>query len=190
VVSPVLFIIWYRIDPGFGNFFARLFRVEGIPGIEILMLPLGYTLGTYINAVAFWFKFEREFSHGQLIKNTSRSWIGALGSGVIGGFFAYIGLNIFDGIFDLDTVRGVFLHGLTAGIMGIIVAILILKILKNEEFDEVLVTLQKKIPLTTIFGNISKLFTRKTLGRVGVTAPVDLQKSGEVLVLEPDKLEP
>lgn len=180
VVSPVLFIMWYRVDPTFGNFFARLFRVEGIPGVEILMLPLGYTLGTIINTVAFWFKFEKDFSKGLLIQATAKSWIGALGAGIIGGFFAYLGLNMFDTVFDLDTVRGVFLHGFTGGMLGIAVAILVLKILKNEELDEILLTLQKKIPLTTIFG---KLMGKKP-------APVDLQKSGEVLVLEPDKLEP
>lgn len=180
VVSPILFIAWYRVDPTFGNFFARLFRVEGIPGVEILMLPLGYTLGTIVNAIAFWFKFEKEFSHGALIEHTAKSWIGALGAGVIGSFFAYIGLNMFDNVFDINTVRGVFLHGFTAGMIGITVAFIILKILKNKELEEVIVTLQKKIPITSIFG---KWFGKKNL-------PVDLHTSGEVLVLEPDKIEP
>lgn len=180
VVSPVLFIMWYRVDPSFGNFFARLFRVEGIPGVEILMLPLGYTLGTIVNTVAFWFKFEKDFSKGLLIRSTAQSWIGALGAGVIGGFFTYLGLNMFDTVFALDTLRGVFLHGFTSGMLGIAVAILVLKMLKNEELEEVLLTLQKKIPFTSIFG---RLMVKKP-------APIDLQKSGEVLVLEPDKLEP
>jgi ammonia channel protein AmtB len=123
---------------------------------------------------------RKDFSKGLLIRATSGSWIGSLGAGVIGGFFAYVGLNMFDQVFDLDTLRGIFLHGLAGGILGLAAAILVLKILKNEELEEVLDTLQKKIPRTTIFG--------KWIGKKN--APVDLQKSGEVLVLEPDKLEP
>ncbi len=179
IVSPILFIWLYHVSPAFGNFFARLFRVEGIPGIEILMLPLGYTLGTIINAIAFWVKFEKEFSRGALIKATWHSWIGSLGAGVIGGFFAYIGLNMFDQVFDLTTVRGVFLHGFVAGILGLVVSILILKLLKSEEMHEVSVTLQKRIPAINIFGG---WFGKKP-------APADLSKTGDVLVLEPDKLE-
>lgn len=179
IASPILFIILYRHNPGFGEFFARLFRVEGIPGIEILMLPLGYTIGTLANAAAFWVKFESDFSHGELFRHTWRSWMGALGAGVIGGFFSYIGLNMFDRVFDLTTVLGVFLHGFVAGIIGAIFSIIILKILRNEEFEEVIATLHKKVPAVAIFGS---WFGKKA-------APADLSKAGDVLVLEQDKME-
>jgi putative peptidoglycan lipid II flippase len=179
IISPILFIMLYRHDPVFGNFFARLFRVEGIAGIEVLMLPLGYTLGTLVSALAFWIKFEKEFSHGELIRSTWRSWMGSLGAGVIGGFFAYVGLNIFDTVFDLTTVLGVFLHGFAAGILGLIFSIIVLRILRNEEFEEVIMTLNKKIPVVAIFGS---WFGKKA-------APADLTKTGDVLVLEPDDIE-
>lgn len=179
IASPILFIILYRHYPEFGNFFARLFRVEGIAGIEILMLPLGYTLGTLVNALAFWIKFETDFSHGELFRQTWRSWIGSLGAGVIGGFFAYIGLNMFDEVFELNTVLGVFLHGFVAGIIGAVFAVIILKILRNEEFEEVIATLHKRVPAVAIFGS---WFGKKA-------APADLSKAGDVLVLEPDEIE-
>ncbi len=179
IASPVLFIMLYRHNPAFGEFFARLFRVQGIAGIEILMLPLGYTIGTLANALAFWIKFESEFSHGELFRHTWRSWMGSLGAGVIGGFFAYIGLNMFDTVFELNTVLGVFLHGFVAGIIGVIFSIIILKILRNEEFEEVIATLHKKVPAVAIFGS---WFGKKA-------APADLSKAGDVLVLEQDKME-
>ncbi len=179
IVSPILLIMLYRHDPVFGNFFARLFRVEGIPGIEVLMLPLGYTLGTLASAFAFWIKFEHEFSHGALIRDTWRSWVGSLGAGVIGGFFAYAGLNIFDTVFDLTTVLGVFLHGFASGILGLVFSVIVLRILRNEEFEEVIATLHKKVPAVAIFGS---WFGKKA-------APADLTKTGDVLVLEPDDIE-
>lgn len=179
ISAPLLFIWLFRQDPEFGNFFARLFRVEGLAGVEILMLPLGYTLGTIINAIAFWIKFENDFSKGQLIRETYRAWFGSLGAGVIGGFVAYIGLNIFDKIFDLETLRGVFLHGFVAGCMGIVTSIIILKILKSNELEEVLGTLQKKIPIVSIFGS---WFGKKS-------APPNLAKTGDILVVDPERLD-
>lgn len=187
LVSPLLLIWLYRNNPEFEIFFARLFRVEGIAGIEILMLPLGYTIGTIVNAIAFWFKFENDFSHGRLFRETWRVWIGSLGAGVIGGFFAYIGLNIFDGLFDLETLRGVFLHGFTAGIMGICVSVFVLKSLCSVELEEVLDTLHKRIPLVAIFGSFADKFVK---GKRIRTTPADLSTSGEVLIFEPDKIDP
>jgi len=180
--APILFIWLYDISPAFGNFFARLFRVEGIPGVEILMLPLGYTIGTLVNAFAFWIKFENEFTHGKLLAATYRSWLGSLGAGVIGGFGAYIGLNVFDQVFSLDTLKGVFMHGFIAGVIGIIVGVIVLKILKNEELEEVMVTLHKKIPVLAIFGS--------WFGKKPAPVPVHSLKTGDILVLDPDKLEP
>lgn len=180
IIAPIGFIWLYRHNPEFGNFFARLLRVEGLEGIEILMLPLGYTLGTIINAFAFWVKFENEFSHGKLMMETSRSWLGSIGAGVIGGFFAYIGLNIFDTVFDLETLRGVFLQGFIAGCIGIFGSILVLKLLKSNELEEVLTTLHKKIPVVAIFGG---WFGGKK------AAPANLNKTGDILVLDPERLD-
>jgi putative peptidoglycan lipid II flippase len=188
LVSPVILIMLYRTYPLFGEFFARLFRVEGIQGIEILMLPLGYTIGTIVNTVAFWSKFEKDFSHGRLFKETWRVWIASLGAGVIGGFFAYLGLNIFDGLFDLETLRGVFLHGFSAGMMGIVVSIMILKSLRSVELEEVLLTIHKKIPLVAILGSVADRFVPGK--RATTTSASDLATAGKVLVYEPDKIEP
>jgi hypothetical protein len=162
--------------------------VEGIQGIEILMLPLGYTIGTIVNTIAFWSKFEKDFSHGRLFNETWRVWIASLGAGVIGGFFAYVGLNIFDGLFDLETLRGVFLHGFSAGIMGIVVSIMILKSLRSVELEEVLLTIHKKIPLVAILGSVADRFVPGK--RAATTSASDLTTAGKVLVYEPDKIEP
>ena len=86
---------------------------------------------------------------------------------------------MFDQVFDLNTVLGVFLHGFVAGIIGIVFSVIILRLLRNEEFEEVVITLQKKVPAVAIFGS---WFGKKA-------APADLSKAGDVLVLEPDDIE-
>jgi hypothetical protein len=60
------------------------------------------------------------------------------------GYASYLGLRIFSG-FPLNKVWGLFLQGFCAGIVGIIVLILVLKILKNKELEDVIRTLHHKI---------------------------------------------
>jgi hypothetical protein len=63
---------------------------------------------------------------------------------VIMGFVAYLGLNIFDNVFNLNTLPGIFLQGLCAGILGIISCIFVLKCMKSVELEETIKTLHKK----------------------------------------------
>jgi hypothetical protein len=52
---------------------------------------------------------------------------------------------VFDDIFNLSTVAGVFLQGLLAGIVGTIIIIGVLYVLKSVELRDVLETLHRKI---------------------------------------------
>ena len=63
---------------------------------------------------------------------------------VIMGFVSYLGLNLFDNIFNINKVAGIFMQGLCAGILGIIALIVILKLLKSIELEETIHTLHQK----------------------------------------------
>lgn len=82
-----------------------------------------------------WIIFEKDFSG--FTKKTAMILIHSLGAGVIGAFFAYVGLNIFAYFFDQTTLIGIFLQGFCAGIIGIFVTILIYVILGTKELEEV-----------------------------------------------------
>ncbi len=47
-------------------------------------------------------------------------------------------------VFNINTLVGIFMQGFCAGILGIIVGVLVLKILKSAELDEAWNTLHKK----------------------------------------------
>lgn len=134
--------IWNTI-PTFHYFFESLFRVEDIAGTEVLMLALGYSLGMIVNCTILWVQFHREFP------GFSRSLFGTLfesfGASVIMGFVTYLALNLFDDIFGLSTLVGVFLQGLCAGIVGIASGIVIFYFLKNRELAQIWKTLHGKI---------------------------------------------
>ncbi len=127
---------------GFRYFIEHMFRVDDILGTEVLMLSLGFTLAQIINCIILWIWFEWEYRgfSSPILKTLFQSF----SASVIMGFISYLGLNIFDNIFDINTVIGIFLQGLFSGIMGIIVLVLILKLLKSNELEETTITLHRK----------------------------------------------
>jgi putative peptidoglycan lipid II flippase len=147
---PFIFMKIFVSIPVFKYFFESLFKVEGIAGSEILMLPLGYTVGTLINAVIFWILFEKDYGKISLeSKSFSTRVIPTLlvsvQAAVIGGFVAYMGLNTFDTLFDLSTLFGIFMQGFMAGVFGICASCAVFLLLGNQEIEEVWKALRQKI---------------------------------------------
>lgn len=126
----------------FRFFVEALFRVEEIGGTEVLMLPLGYTLGMIGNGLVLWAFFSRSFDgFGWPL---FRSFFHSFSASVVAGFVAYIVLSPFSLVFDNETFIGVFLQGFSAGIVGIVAGILLLKLLGSRELEEIRKALHKK----------------------------------------------
>jgi hypothetical protein len=90
-----------------------------------------------------WISFGREFSG--FTKNLRTTLFHSFSASVLMGFAAYLGLNIFDNFFNLNKLHGIFLQGLLSGLLGIVVGIIVLKILRNQELEEIWTTLHHKI---------------------------------------------
>ena len=120
-----------------------LLRVEGIAGTALLVLPLGYSLAILFQLVALWLTFVRSHQGtGRLITRTLwHSGIASLAIGVV----TYAGLNLFDAYFDLDSLVGVLLQGLLAGLLGILAGLIVLKLFSSPELSVVWRTLRAKI---------------------------------------------
>ena len=143
ILSPFLLLKLFASSESFRIFFESLFKVAGIKGTEVMMLPFGYTIGTLVTLVMLWIIFERDFRG--FTKKTAMILVHSLGAGVIGAFFAYIGLNIFSMVFSRTATMGVFLQGFCAGIIGIIVTILIYILLDTKELGEVWGAIASKV---------------------------------------------
>lgn len=116
-------------------FFESLFRIEDVPGTEVLMLPLAFSCGMFINAGVFWFLFQRdthEFSRPIL-----RVFFEVLSASVVMGFVVHQLLDFFDDIFDINTFWGIFAQGFFSGIIGIVAGVVLLKLLGNREIKEI-----------------------------------------------------
>ena len=127
----------------FRNFIESILKVSGIPGTSVLMLPLGFTIGVIVNLIIHWIGFNRHFP--SFSRPVLRTFFEVFGASIIMGFITYMCLSIFDRIFDINTLLGIFLQGLLSGIIGAVSGILILYLLKSKELSEVWSTLHKKI---------------------------------------------
>jgi putative peptidoglycan lipid II flippase len=130
-------------------FFETIMRVENIKGSVIMMLPLAYSIGTILNLIVLWLLFKKDFLDAQ-VSYLTKPFFEALGSSFIIGIVAYKFLTIFAKVFDLETFWGIFLQGLFAGLLGIIAGAIILKLIKNEEFDSLIKAFKTKFWQTKV----------------------------------------
>ncbi len=145
ITLPYIFLQVFATNPGFAYVIQKLFRVEGIPGAEVLMLPLGYMCGTIVNMLIFWFVFEKDFGEGKFTKNVARTLWQSFESAVIAGYMAYITLNLAEPFIDQTRVLSVFAHGLLGGLVGLASWAGVLFLLRNEEVIEVFGSFKKRL---------------------------------------------
>lgn len=135
VGAPFLLLQAFNQYPMFRFFIESMFRVGDVPGAGVLMLPLGFSIGTILNAIVLWIFFEKDF--GSLTQKVGKVVFSSFSAGVIGAFAAYLALNAVDTYFDLNTFGGIFSQGAIGGVAGISVTILVFKMLGSAELQEV-----------------------------------------------------
>lgn len=118
----------------FRSFISSLMKVEDVTGTVVLMLPLGFTLGTIINGLVHWVGFERQFRG--FSRGVTRTLFESFSASVIMGFFTYTGLNIFAEVINTSSLFGIFLQGFLSAIVGILSLITALYILDSKELHE------------------------------------------------------
>ena len=124
-------------------FFEGLFRVEGIPGTVVLMLPLAYALFSLINVVALFLLFVHDFGW-HMWRALERTIFESFSAAVVAGFFAHQTLRLLSDSLDINTFIGVFTLGFVAGVVGIVAGVIVLYILDNREIKEVWATIHTR----------------------------------------------
>lgn len=135
VASAPWFLYLFKTNDSFREFISEIFRVGDLLHTEVLALPLAFSLGSLLNLFLLSALFKRDFKEDYI--SLRRTLAESFGAALLAGFVAYQGLRVFDNIYDLTTVVGVFLQGLLAGILGIIAAVFFLFFIKNKELGEV-----------------------------------------------------
>jgi putative peptidoglycan lipid II flippase len=148
VISAYSFVKIFYFSDTFRYFISALLRVEDLPGTVVLMLPLGYSIGTIINGIIHWIGFEKDFPG--FSKDVKKTLLQSGAASIIMGTGCYVGLNIFAGIFKIDSLISILLQGTFAGIIGLIAGVATLIALRNREIHEVWGTLHVKFWKTKV----------------------------------------
>lgn len=148
-VSIALYALFIFYTP-FADSMEMLLRVEGIPGSEIMMLPLGYSLVQSMHALYLLFVFARMYKMPRraFIATCGRAFVAGLG----GAFVAYITLNVLvDGV-RANTFIGVFLQGALGGVCGLSTIVGLLYLMKSPELKELWTTFRRWSVVAKFFG--------------------------------------
>src|SRR3989338_4238594 len=111
----------------FKNFMESILKVSDIPGTAVLMLPLGFSIGVMVNLIIHWIGFNKHFT--TFSSAALLTLFEVFGASTIMGFVTYRCLSIFDTLFNINTLLGIFLQGFLSGVIGIIYGIMILYLL-------------------------------------------------------------
>lgn len=150
ILGGFLFTYIFNTIPVFQFFIESLFKVVDLPGSAVLMMPLAYSFGSWVGFLIYWFLFQKEFrGFSQPVLSTTFQ---SFSASIIMGFVAYRYLDIFDEIFNINTFWGIFMQGLFSGLIGIFCGVVLLKLLKNKEIDEVWTALHKKFWRAKVIG--------------------------------------
>ena len=127
-----LFVWWPAIKFGL----AHILRVVDVQGVDILILPLAFTIGSLVNLFVFWRAFRRDFGAfpALLHKSLGQSTIAAL----VAGGVTYLILQFLAPVLDQTTGLGIFTQGLFAGLAGLASWVLVLLGVHNQEIAEVI----------------------------------------------------
>lgn len=152
VILAFVFSNLYTSSEFFRNFLGALLRVDDL-NTHVLVLPLAYSIGVLFNALLHWIAFVGDVKKLGIdpsdasigMKSLKRTLFQSLCGSLIGGYCAYLILQITALVFDTKTALGVFSHGFLAGIVGIIMTIVVLYFLGSQELADIWKTLHTKI---------------------------------------------
>jgi putative peptidoglycan lipid II flippase len=125
------------------DLFERALRVEGVANTGMLILPLSYTLGVFVNLVLFWHFFQKDFGHFPRVvdRAIAQSAIASL----LAGLVAYQTLNWLAPLLNQDTFVGILAQGAVAGFLGMAIFVIALRYFKNKEIGEIEKALREKL---------------------------------------------
>ena len=139
---------WFAASPAAVDFFATLFRLRDVAGIEVLMLPLGFTIGTMVEVVLMLGMVSRTFALS--LRSVGWHFLQSLLAATIGGVVAYLTLMfVVEGV-NQDRFMGIFMQGGVAGMVGVIGVVVAYRIQGSPELHEIYMACRSRIFKTDV----------------------------------------
>lgn len=150
ILGSYYLVVFFQGNLYFRYFVESILKVSDLEGTVVLMLPLGFSIGVILNLIIHWIGFHMHFP--KFSGPVFRTLFEISGSSIIMGYITYVCLGIFDKVFNIGTLFGIFMQGFTSGMIGIFVSVVILYLLKSRELSEVWATLHRKIWKVKVIG--------------------------------------
>lgn len=143
-----LLYLGYLENPATVRMFESLLRIEGVPGSEIVVLGIGYSVAMLIQTSILFILVMRTFSipRAWFFPSISR----ALLASIIGGCAAYLTLNIFATGINDTAFLGILIQGASGGFVGIGVIVVMYHFLQSPELQEIYKSFHRRIFKTDI----------------------------------------
>ncbi len=143
-----LFYQWYQTVPAFTDMVTRLLRLDGVSGVEVLMLPLGYTIGVLLELLVMLICFS--YIYGFQVRTLWRPFWQGTCAAVAGGLAAYLTLAfIVEGV-NQNTFIGIFIQGVAGGALGITAIVAVYALLDSTELHELTRSFKAKLFKTDV----------------------------------------
>lgn len=130
------------------EFFSTALRLEGVPGIEVLALPMGYSIALIVHSAVLLLAARKLIFVS--LRELSISFGQAFISALAGGYVAYASLNWFATYWTTDTLATIFFQGFFAFLFGACVYALMQYLFGNTELREISTTLHRKFGRGTV----------------------------------------
>lgn len=147
--SVFVFLALFTRSASFTQTIAGYLRLEGIPSLALLALPMAFALGNIVNAILLWHFMHKDFTIPQsfpLIRSAIQTVVASLCMGAV----TYGALNILVLIFRQNTFFGILGQGFFAGVGGITIFVTVLLMVGNEDMIEFMRTIKRKFWKTDI----------------------------------------
>jgi len=124
------------------------FRLTGVEGTEVLVLPIAFVIGQLIQLVVLLFLSTRTFSVSY--RPLARLFLQASLAALAGGASAYVTLVFVVNGINQETFIGIFIQGFIAGIVGLVAVILMYVATGSPELREIYRSFHSRIFKTDI----------------------------------------
>lgn len=148
VLSALVLYSQFRTSGEIFVTLGNLLRLEGVAGLEVMILAISFSLATYLQSGLLLWAAKKRFliPMGWLFGHLVRSITAA----VVGGLSAYTTLNfIVEGV-NQETFLGIFIQGLLGGVIGIAGVIFTYYVLKTPELHEIYRSFRGKLLKTDV----------------------------------------
>lgn len=139
---------WFMVSPSVRYFMADILRLRDVVGIEVMAIPIGFTLGILFELVVLAFVCRLTFSMSY--RPLYRTMFVGVISALAGGIASYWTLSfVVEGI-NQETFIGIFMQGLVGGAVGLVVVIGTHLLLKSQELHEVYTSFRARLFKTDV----------------------------------------